>query len=418
MGGRGVSRPQLLVAQSDRGALAAEVQRAWSQQRTVAIAAPEEAALLEQALPQHSDPAWGAAVVLGTGGSSGARRWCLQPLTHLQLAAEATGTWLRDLGLDPARLELFNPLPLQHVSGLMPLVRAHRWGAALRWLEPEWMRDPARLPKPAVTAVLSLVPTQLQRLLEDPLGQRWLAEFELIWVGGAALPEAAAQQCRQLGLRLSPCYGSTETAAMLAALPPQQFLDGVQGCGQPFPHAELRLSPETGALQVKAASLAEGCLVDGQLQPLALSEGWWTSSDRALLAPEGLLLQGRLDGAISSGGETVFPEQVELRLLQLSRTAGLPLAELLLLPEPDPLWGEILVALLKPAEASLAEADQLLQLVERLAQGLPPSQRPRRWLLCPELERTTLGKWQRSRWRNWLKGVECRPLGRKPQANG
>jgi O-succinylbenzoic acid--CoA ligase len=205
---------------------------------------------------------------------------------------------------------------------------------------------------------------------------------------------------------------------MLAALPPQQFLDGVQGCGQPFPHAELRLSPETGALQVKAASLAEGCLVDGQLQPLALSEGWWTSGDRALLAPEGLLLQGRLDGAISSGGETVFPEQVELRLLQLSRTAGLPLAELLLLPEPDPLWGEILVALLKPAEASLAEADQLLQLVERLAQGLPPSQRPRRWLLCPELERTTLGKWQRSRWRNWLKGVECRPLGRKPQANG
>jgi len=418
LGGRGVSRPQLLVAQGDRAALAAAVQRAWSEQRTVAIAAPEEASLLEQALPLQSDPGWGAAVVLGTGGSTGARRWCLQPLMHLQVAADATGSWLRQLGLDPQRLELFNPLPLQHVSGLLPLVRAQRWGAALRWLEPEWMREPLRLPRPAAPAVLSLVPTQLQRLLEDPVGQRWLAAFELIWVGGAALPEAVAQHCRHLGVRLSPCYGSTETAAMVAALPPQQFLDGVQGCGQPLPHAQLRLDPATGALQIKAASLAEGCLLHGELQPLALSQGWWTSGDRALLAPEGLQLQGRLDGAISSGGETVFPDQVELRLLQLSRAADLPLVELLLLAEPDLLWGERLVALVKPAAAGRAEAEQLLQRLEELAQGLPPSQRPRRWLLCLELERTALGKWQRSRWQNWLRAVESLPSGKTPPANG
>lgn len=412
-----MSRLELLVAQGDRAALAAAVQRAWSEQRTVAIAAPEEAVLLEQALPQQSDPGWGAAVVLGTGGSSGARRWCLQPLRQLQVAADATGSWLRQLGLDPQRLELFNPLPLQHVSGLLPLVRAQRWGAALRWLEPEWMRDPVRLPRPAAPAVLSLVPTQLQRLLEDPVGQRWLAAFELIWVGGAALPEAVAQHCRHLGVRLSPCYGSTETAAMVAALPPQQFLDGVQGCGQPLPHAQLRLDPATGALQIKAASLAEGCLLHGELQPLELSQGWWTSGDRALLAPEGLQLQGRLDGAISSGGETVFPEQVELRLLQLSRAADLPVAELLALAEPDLLWGERLVALVKPAALGRAEAEQLLQRLEELAQGLPPSQRPRRWLLCPELERTALGKWQRSRWRNWLTAVESRLSETTPPAN-
>ena len=403
-----MSRPQLLVAQADRAALAAVVQRAWSEQRAVAIAAPEEAALLEQALPQQSDPGWGAAVVLGTGGSSGARRWCLQPLTHLHVAADATGAWLRHQGLEPERLELFNPLPLQHVSGLMPLVRAQRWGAALRWLEPEWMRDPVRLPWPPAPALLSLVPTQLQRLLEDPQAQRWLAAFELIWVGGAALPEAVAQQCRHLGLRLSPCYGSTETAAMVAALPPQQFLEGVQGCGQPLPHAQLRLDPETGALQVKAASLAKGCLAQGQLQPTAMPHGWWTSGDRAVLAPEGLQLKGRLDGAISSGGETVFPEQVELHLLQVSRAADLPLAELLLLAEPDPLWGERLVALVKPAAGGTADAELLLQRLQRLAQALPPSQRPRRWLLCPELERTPIGKWQRLRWRHWLTAVERR----------
>jgi hypothetical protein len=77
-----------------------------------------------------------------------------------------------------------------------------------------------------------------------------------------------------------------------------------------------------------------------------------------------------------------------------------------------------LVALVKPAAATTAEAEQLLQRLQLLAQGLPPSQRPRRWLLCPELERTPLGKWQRSRWRNWLTAVECPPSGRTPLANG
>ncbi|MBM5786162.1 MAG: o-succinylbenzoate--CoA ligase, partial [Cyanobacteria bacterium K_DeepCast_35m_m1_288] len=50
------------MAQGNRAALAAAVQRAWSEQRAVAIAAPEEAAQLDQALPQRSDPGWGAAV--------------------------------------------------------------------------------------------------------------------------------------------------------------------------------------------------------------------------------------------------------------------------------------------------------------------------------------------------------------------
>lgn len=413
-----MSRPLLLVAQGDRAGLAAALQRAWDDHLTVAIAAPEEAALLAQALPVVSEPGWGAAVVLGTGGSSGARRWCLQSLLHLQAAADATGLWLRELGLEPSRLELFNPLPLHHVSGLLPLVRAHRWGAALRWLPAQWMRDPAQLPCPAAPALLSLVPTQLQRLLEQPLGQRWLGQFALIWVGGAALPQAVAEQCRHLGLRLSPCYGSTETGAMVAALSPQLFLAGARGCGQPLPHARLRLDPATGALQIRAASLALGFLDDGRFLPLPLLQGWWSSGDRARFTADGLQVQGRLDGAITSGGETVFPEQVEQRLLTLSRVAGLPLADLLLLAEPDPLWGERLVGLVKPSAASVGDPEALQQKLEGLARDLPPSQRPRRWLLCPELERTSAGKWQRLRWCRWLTALERPPSARTPPANG
>ena len=407
MGGRGVSRPLLLHTGGDRADLAATLLQAWDAGQTVAIAAPEEVDLLGAALPAKSPPAGGAAVVLGTGGSSGGRRWCVQPLVHLQVAVAGTAQWLQALGLEPAQLELFNPLPLHHVSGLMPLLRARAWGAELRWLSPAWMREPERLMAEASPAtpdrsVLSLVPTQLQRLLDVPAGIRWLDRFAVIWVGGAALPLALAQRCRDLGIRLAPCYGSTETGAMVMALPPQRFLAGAEGCGPALPHVQLRLDASSGALQIKAASLAMGMLQQGELQPLPLDQGWWSSGDRAELGAEGWQLLGRLDGAIHSGGETVFPEQVEQRLLEMARAQGLPVVELLLLPEVDPLWGERLVGLMKPA-AGIGAADAALwQSLQTLALTLPPSQRPRRWLLCAELLRNPLGKWERQLWRQWL----------------
>ena len=131
-----MSRPLLLRTGGDRAELAATVQRALDAGQTMAIAAPEEADLLAAALPAKSPSAWGAALVLGTGGSSGGRRWCVQPLAHLLVAVDGTAQWLQALQLEPAQLELFNPLPLHHVSGLMPLLRARAWGAELRWLPP------------------------------------------------------------------------------------------------------------------------------------------------------------------------------------------------------------------------------------------------------------------------------------------
>jgi O-succinylbenzoic acid--CoA ligase len=258
-------------------------------------------------------------------------------------------------------------------------------------------------PAPDRPALLSLVPTQLQRLIESAEGRRWLACFALIWVGGAALPPALAERCRRQRLRMAPCYGSTETGAMVTALAPQAFLAGAVGCGPALPHAQLRLAAD-GALEIRASSLAAGCLVAGCFQPLPLRGGWWASGDRAAFTPEGLQWQGRLDGAISSGGETVFPEQVQAQLLERAAAVGLPLEALLVLPEADPLWGERLVGLVRPGAGPQAPQPwpTILGQLEALAGDFPPSQRPRRWLRCPELAVNAAGKWDRSRWQAWL----------------
>lgn len=398
-----------------------QLQQAWAAGQIVALPGParrDREALASAIGPQGLGPLqrqWGPGVLLGSGGSSGGRRWCLQPRAHLQASAAATGRWLQQQGLDPAACLHLNPLPLHHVSGLLPWLRAQQWGAGYRRLEADWMRDPALL---AVTApldfsrpaLLSLVPTQLQRLMAVPVGVAWLQRLAVIWVGGAPLPTQLAAQARQAGLRLAPCYGATETAAMVCALPPERFLAGAAGCGAPLVDAELRFGPD-GAVEVRSGRLSPGWLENGRLQPLPRSaDGWWRSGDAGRLGAAGLELLGRLDGAIHSGGETVFPEHLEAQLLALAQTAGLPLQAALLLPIEDSDWGQRLVALVRaeqvPSGQELAWPD-LQRELRQLCESWAPAERPARWLPCPELAPTVLGKWQRSRWRDWMDELEA-----------
>ncbi|MEA5389707.1 AMP-binding protein [Cyanobium gracile UHCC 0139] len=409
--------PLLLdAARADPEAAAARLEQAWERQRLVALAGPgqqgELAAALGGAPEELAELArFGAAVVVGSGGSSGGRQWCLQPLAHLQASADATAAWLEGLGLEPAACLHLDPLPLHHVSGLLPLVRARRWGGELRWLAPSLLRRPQLLPAacplPAGRPVLlSLVPTQLARLMASPAASAWLAGCALIWVGGAALPAPLATAARRARLPLAPCYGATETAAMVCALPPQRFLAGVPGCGAPLADVALRLDGATGAVEVRCARLSPGRLVAGCLQPLPLQpDGWWRSGDGGRIGPEGLELLGRLDGALHSGGETVFPERLEERLQEQAARAGADVEALLLLARPDPEWGERLVALVRPFRQG--EGTELLGQLQAITAAWPPAERPRSWHLCPSLAPTTAGKWQRGRWQRWLDSLEA-----------
>ena len=354
----------------------------------------------------------GPGLVLSTGGSSGGRQLCLHPTSNLDRSAQACGAWLDRLGLDPGSTLVWNPLPFQHVSGLMPWWRARQWGADHAWLTPALMKTPGLLLSHCqrhpgwcrCPMLLSLVPTQLRRLLADPNGCSFLAEMAVIWIGGAALPADLADQSRQAGLRLAPCYGATETAAMVTALSPADFLAGVCGCGRPLEGVRLRLN-QHGALAVHCDRLAAARLDDSAaLRAIPDRDGWWHSGDLAELegSPTHPLLhvRGRLDGAILSGGVTVFPSQLEERLLMDAGRAGLQLDAVLLLGLADREWGERLVALVRWSSVEVPSA--AFDGLRRLVSDWPAAERPLHWYPCPELERSSAGKWERARWKQWL----------------
>ncbi|WP_115016181.1 AMP-binding protein [Synechococcus sp. UW140] len=366
----------------------------------------------------------GPGIILAGGGSQGGRSLCLHPLAHLDHSAAATGRWLEACDIDPSQALVLNPLPLHHMSGLMPWWRSHLWGAEHVLLPLPLMRDPQRLLAhcrlirdwDCRPMVVSLVPTQLRRLLAHDQGVCWLQRFAVVWVGGAALPKDLADHCRRLGVRLSPCYGATETAAMVAALSPEQFLAGESGCGAPLDDVELCLDA-TGALMVRTARLAIGRWCEGGLQPLTDADGWWCSGDAAILRCNAdgfrqLRIQGRLDGAIHSGGETVFPEQLAQRLLIDAHKRQLPLEAVLFLPVEQVEWGQRLVALVRCHEGVATEPDwPSLQLeLQQLSRHWRPAERPIAWHQCQELEPTAAGKWQQSRWQAWLRLQECAQL--------
>jgi O-succinylbenzoic acid--CoA ligase len=113
-----------------------------------------------------------------------------------------------------------------------------------------------------------------------------------------------------------------------------------------------------------------------------------------------LTVLGRLDGALQSGAETVFPEELEGRLVAAAQGRGLPLEAVLLLGQPEAEWGERLLALVRPQPG--ADGAALITALEQLTAPWRPADRPRRWHLCGELAPNAAGKWERSRWRRWL----------------
>ena len=121
-------------------------------------------------------------------------------------------------------------LPLFHVSGLMQLLRAFLSRGQIAFGDFDALLAGDFPEFESGSLCLSLVPTQLQRLMEQRQTLR-LQRCRAIFMGGAPLSDRLAARARALNLPLVLSYGMTETAAMVAALPTNEFLTGQKQCG-------------------------------------------------------------------------------------------------------------------------------------------------------------------------------------------
>ncbi len=338
---------------------------------------PYAAAAPPPPIPEH-DPVSlpeGLGVVVGTSGSTGAPKRALLTAAALRASGEATHARLGGPG------QWLLALPAQHVAGLQILLRSVLAGTTPVVLDPAGGFDARTFSAavgrmdPGARRYVSLVPTQLVRLCDDPWCAETIRDLDAVLVGGATLPPLLRRHAEDCGVPVIPTYGMSETAG---------------GCvydGRPLDGSRVDLDAE-GRVHLGGATLAEGYLGQPELTAAAFHDGWFRTDDVGHVGPDGRLhVDGRIDDVINTGGIKVAPRLVEDAVAE--HVPGV--REVVVVGVPDPAWGEAVGALLvldRSADREPTVAD-----VRAALRGiLPDHALPRRVLAALEVPTRGPGK--------------------------
>jgi o-succinylbenzoate---CoA ligase len=298
---------------------------------------------------QKEGVAEGTAVIVGTSGSTGSPKGVELSAVALRHSAQAS---LDRLGARPGERWLCC-LPVTHVAGLQVLVRSLVSGTEPVLAE---RADAETLAagSAAGCAHVSLVPTQLQRLLAEAGPPAPLAGFSSVLLGGAAAPAGLLAAARTAGVPVVTTYGMTETCGgcVYNGLP----LDGVR--------VEVR---EDDRIWIGGPVLFSGY----RGGPRARRGGWFRTGDLGRLDASGqLTVRGRADDVINTGGHKVVPGEVAAALQTCPGVR-----DVAVLGQPDPEWGERVIAVVVPDDPADPPALELLRLHvrERLPRYAAPS---------------------------------------------
>ncbi len=348
---------RLIVLDAVGAAFVEALQRAWDQGDAVLpldprLPAPARAAVLAAAAPERPVDA-GDAVVVATSGTDGDPKAVV--LTHDALLASAVATSAR-LGIDPSADRWLACLPLAHVGGLSVVTRSLLTGTPCTVHE---RFDAAAVEAAAAAGCTrtSLVPTALARI--DP------SRFRTVLVGGQAAPADRPAN-------VVATYGMTETGSGIA-------YDGV-----PLDGVDVRIA-EDGAVELRGPMLLRAYR-DGR-DPRT-PDGWFGTGDLGELRDGLLHVHGRRGDLIITGGENVWPAAVE-RVLATHAAV----AEVAVVGHPDPEWGQRVVALVVPLDATAPPT--LADLRDWAKAELPAHAAPRGLEVVAQLPRTASGKVRR-----------------------
>jgi O-succinylbenzoic acid--CoA ligase len=251
--------------------------------------------------------------------------------------------------------------------------------------------------------MISLVPTMLTRLVEVGAVEH-LRKARAILLGGAPARPEDVLSWAGMGIPVCPSYGLTESNSQLATVPPGRAVELIGTVGYPHPFVRVALVRVEGERLVPV-SLGEfgliaiaGSVVSPSL-PRVRIEGlshrpparadWAMTSDLGRIDPASgaLVVHGRADDAILTGGETVQPEEVERVIMSHPLVTDAAVRGL-----PDPRWGQRLEALVV-AESHISTEE----LAQYLRERLDPAKLPRTIHLVASLPRSDGGKLLRGR---------------------
>ncbi|MEX0868235.1 MAG: AMP-binding protein, partial [Nitriliruptoraceae bacterium] len=283
-------------------------------------------------------------------------------LSHRALTASTTRSLV---ALGAATGEMFAlVLPLHHIAGLQVVLRA--WSCDTTPV----VTDLGELAAGSAERVhVSFVAAQLAELLDRGVHPE---RFAKVLVGGGPVPDRLLTRARAAGLDVVTSYGMTETCG---------------GCvydGRPLP--DIAVDAREGRLRIRGPVLADSYLDDPT--PLRDTDGWFVTPDRGAVVDGRVIVHGRTDDVIVTGGENVDAILVAdaLRAHHAVRDAAVVGID-------DARWGAIIAAAIVPTPGAHCDPESVVAFVRR---QLPASHAPRRVVVVDALPVTTLDKVDRN----------------------
>ena len=316
--------------------------------------------------------------IIYTSGTTGRPKGCV--LTFGNHWWSATGSVL-NLGLAPEDRWLA-VLPLFHVGGLSILLRGVIYGIPVV-VQPRFDPASANAAIDDGATIVSVVATMLQRMLEARGDRPYPPHFRCALLGGGPAPRPLLELAAAHGVPVVQTYGLTETASQVVTLAPEDALRKLGSAGKPLMPTELRIDdpdPDgAGEILVRGPNVTPGYLN----QPANTHDGWLRTGDLGRLDDEGYLyVLDRRNDLVVSGGENVYPAEVEAALLAHPnvREAGV-------VGVADPQWGQRVVAHVV-AERPVTPDELSAFLRDRLA----GHKLPREYRFAEALPRNAAGK--------------------------
>jgi acyl-CoA synthetase (AMP-forming)/AMP-acid ligase II len=298
-----------------------------------------------------------------------------------------------------------NVYPLFHTGGtdcaVLPYLYAGATVALLPDPKPDAVLD--AMERYRVTAMMA-VPTVWRRLVEHPsLPDRDLTAFRRAMGSSDAMPlDLLNEVVERFGATWTQTYGLTEAGCILTYLQPPDQRRKIGSAGKPHPQVDLLIADpaavgdpdwplrpehrvrqgETGEIVARTAHAMSGYWHKPEQTAATLRNGFLRTGDLGRLDGEGYLyVAGRLKDVIVSGGEKVYPAEVE-PVLRAFPGVG----EVALVGVPDREWGESVLAVVVPAEGEPFDADAFRAWARQRVAGYKT---PRHVAVVDDLPRTT-----------------------------
>ncbi len=356
--------------------------------------------------PQGAVELSDTALILYTSGTTGRPKGAV--ISHQNITWNCYNV-LVDYDLTSADIALMIS-PMFHVASLtMGVLPALLKGATV-------VLEPAFVPGRVLELIerhhatsISGVPTTYQMLCEHPAwASTDISSLRMLTCGGSAVPTRVLDAYEARGLSFTGGYGMTETSPGATSLAPRYSRSKAGSAGLPHFFTDVRIvdaegqvlsAGAVGEIQVRGPNVIAGYWQRSDATDEAFADGeWFRSGDLGYLDEDGFLfISDRLKDMIISGGENIYPAEIERVILELDAVQAVAV-----IGAPDNRWGEVPHAYLEVRSGHTLEDGDLQR---HLAGRLAKYKIPKRYFVVDELPRTASGK---------IRKGQIRPISGRP----